>query len=75
MVLESSAVVAVAAVVAVPVYWVFGRAPRHGKSLTPYTDADREVIAFRPGPPPLPEHDETPALAQLDALARAAART
>lgn len=68
---EASGLVAFAAVVAVPVYWLFFRVPRHGKVLTPYNDGDRQVIAFRPGPPPLPEHDETPALAEL---VRAAAR-
>jgi hypothetical protein len=72
MVLETSGFFAVAAVVAVPVYWAFWRVPRHGKELTPYNDGDREVIAFLPGPPPLPEHDETPALALL---ARSGVRT
>ena len=59
---EASEVVAFAAVVAVPVYWTFWRSPRHGKMFTPYTDGT-STIAFRPGPPPLPEHDETPLLA------------
>ena len=59
---EASEVVAFAAAVAVPVYWTFWRSPRHGKVLTPYNDGDRQVIGFRPGPPPLPEHDETPLL-------------
>jgi hypothetical protein len=62
MLLETSGFVACAAVIAVPAYWAYFRMPRHGKVLTPYHDGDRQVIAFRPGPPPLPEHDETPLL-------------
>jgi hypothetical protein len=42
--------------------WMWWRAPHFGKQLTPITDGLAQPIQFRPGPPPLPEHDASRAL-------------
>jgi hypothetical protein len=73
MLVEASGLVAVvaAAVVAIPLLWAWWRAPRFGKDLTPITDGRIQPIQFRPGPPPLPEHDAESQLAGFDHPAEA----
>ena len=68
MLAGASGLVAFVVVVAIPLLWAWWRAPRFGKELTPITDGGTQPIQFRPGPPPLPEHDADSPLAALEAL-------
>lgn len=54
---ESSVVLLPSAAVALALLWRWRRSRRFGKLLTPITDGRFQPIEFRPGPPPLPEHD------------------
>jgi hypothetical protein len=67
----SGVVVLALMVVAIPALWAWWRAPRFGKDLTPITDGRIVPIQFRPGPPPLPEHDAESPLAGIQRPAEA----
>jgi hypothetical protein len=70
----TSGLVAALALVAAPMIWLWWRAPRQAKDLAPMLGGSWQPVQFRPGPTPLPEHDEASIAARLEVDRRAAAQ-